>query len=54
MLHHLGASTQSDVKEVEAEVSKHGRKSVIVEGDIALPETAKKVRFPPAQRVTYA
>lgn len=43
MLHHLGESTLSDIKEVEAEVAKAGGKSVIVAGDIASEETATKV-----------
>lgn len=43
MLHHLGESTLSDIKEVEAEVVKAGGKSVIVAGDIASEETATKV-----------
>lgn len=43
MLHHLGDSTLSDIKEVEAEIAKAGGKSVIVAGDIAEPATAAAV-----------
>ncbi|RSH92094.1 hypothetical protein EHS25_008506 [Saitozyma podzolica] len=43
VLHHLGESTLSDIKEVEAEVAKAGGKSVIVAGDIASEETATKI-----------
>jgi L-rhamnose 1-dehydrogenase len=43
VLHHLGDSTLSDVKELEQECAAAGAKSVIVAGDIANEQTAKDV-----------
>lgn len=43
VLHHLGESTLSDVKELEQECAAAGAKSVIVAGDIANEQTAKDV-----------
>jgi len=43
VLHHLGDSTLSDIKEVEKECVAAGAKTVIVAGDISKPETATDV-----------
>lgn len=43
VLHHLGESTLSDVKELEKECAAAGAKTVIVGGDISDQQTAKDV-----------
>lgn len=43
VLHHLGDSTLSDVKELEKECAAAGAKTVVVAGDISNEQTAKDV-----------
>lgn len=45
VLHHLGESTLSDIREVEKECVAAGAKTVIVGGDISNENTAKDVRL---------
>jgi len=45
VLHHLGAPTSSEMKEVEDKVKEIGGKVVVVEGDISETSTASLVSF---------
>lgn len=43
VLHHLGESTLSDIKDVEKECVAAGAKTIVVAGDISNPATAQDV-----------
>lgn len=43
VLHHLGESTLSDIKDVEKECVAAGAKTIVVAGDISNPTTAQDV-----------